>query len=132
MAGAEVGGIAVSADEGMRVTLPKASAAVISQAKIVDYLLNPLHPDGAGKAQFFTGLGFDRSDWQRLASALRRLAETTPVARSMESQHGMKYIIEGALGTPNGRFVQVRTVWIVDGGDDVPRFVTAYPCDRGS
>lgn len=33
--------------------LPNASTAELSREKIVGYLLNPEHPDGAGKAAFF-------------------------------------------------------------------------------
>jgi hypothetical protein len=33
--------------------LPNASSVEVSREKIVGYLLNPGHPDGAGKAAFF-------------------------------------------------------------------------------
>lgn len=52
------------------------------------------------------------------------------VEKSVESQHGRKYIVAGPLETPNGKLAHVRTVWIVDAGEDTPRLVTAYPRDE--
>jgi hypothetical protein len=45
----------------------------------------------------------------------------------MESTHGKKYIVDGTMETPTGKSPRVRTIWIVDGGETVPRLVTAYP-----
>ena len=112
--------------------LPNLENAVVSEEKITRYLLNSEHPDGAGKAAFFSALGFSAANWQELANALRRLAETTTVARSVESIHGKKYIIEGRLTSPCGKTPLVRTVWIVDQGGDIPRLVTAYPQEEGA
>jgi hypothetical protein len=39
----------------------------------------------------------------------------------------MKYISDGWMITPQGDRVKLRAVWIVDKGQDHPRFVTAYP-----
>jgi hypothetical protein len=105
--------------------LPHVEKAVISESKIVDYLLNPLHPDG--KAKFFSAAGFVASRWQELADAIRNLARATPVTSQLDSVHGRKYIVEGLIQTPVGSLALIRTVWIADGNDPVPRLVTAYP-----
>ena len=107
--------------------LPNAHLAVLERKKIVDYLLNPAHPDNAGKAPFFYALGFSLDDWQALAVALCQLAETNVVAKSMETSHGQKYVLDGRIGSPSGKKPLVRTIWIVDRGLDRPRLVTAYP-----
>ena len=107
--------------------LPHAELAVVEPAKITEYLLNPAHPDNGGKAAFFLALGFSHDDWQVLAAAFRTMAENLPVAISMASPHGQKYIVEGNIETPSGKTARVRTVWIVDRGVDTPRLVTAYP-----
>jgi hypothetical protein len=36
-------------------------------------------------------------------------------------------VIDGEIKTPTGVVVQLRTIWIIDAGEDIPRFVTAYP-----
>ena len=107
--------------------LPNADKGIVDREKIVDYLLNPAHADNGGMAGFFLSLGFSRKHWSALAAAFRRKAEAIEVAKSMESPHGRKYIVEGRLETPGDRRPWVRTVWIVDAGQDLPRLVTAYP-----
>ena len=111
----------------MRV--PGADTAIVSQEKIVGYLLNPLHPDGAGKAQFFDALGFHVDQWIALADALRNVIAAAEATSRVDSAHGTKYIVDGSIDTPSGRIVRVRTVWIVDAGESSPRLVTAYPSD---
>ena len=107
--------------------LPNAERAVVEREKIVEYLLNPAHPDNGGKATFFLGLGYNQDDWASLAAALCRLAVATEAAQSMETVHGTKYVLDGRLETPGGKAPLVRTIWIVDRGLDRPRLVTAYP-----
>ena len=110
--------------------LPNIDRVHISQAKTVEYLLSPTHPEGAGKAEFFAAMGFRHEEWQVLASALRQVARDFPVTKNMTSPHGWKYIIDGMLSTPSGRAPLVRTVWIIDAGADIPRLVTAYPKEQ--
>jgi len=112
------------------VKLPNIDRVQISQAKAVEYLLSPTHPEGAGKAEFFAAMGFRHEEWQTLAEALRQVARDFPVTKSMTSLHGRKYIIDGVLPTPSGRTPIVRTVWIVDAGTETPRLVTAYPKEQ--
>lgn len=107
--------------------LPKTDKLVVEREKIVDYLLNPAHPDNGGKAAFFEGLGFRRAEWEPLAAALRTLAAKAHVAQSTESPHGRKYVIVGPIESPSGKPALVQTIWIVDAGRDVARLVTAYP-----
>jgi hypothetical protein len=56
-----------------------------------------------------------------------RVGRDFPVTKSMTSAQGRKYIVDGALQTPVGQTVMVRTRWIVDEGETRPRLVTAYP-----
>lgn len=110
--------------------LPNVADAVIAEEKIIDYLLNLQHPDGAGKAKFFLELGFVAEAWSVLAAALQRIAVECEVIRSVDSVHGQKYTIDGRIETPCGQRPRVRTVWIVDLGALAPRLVTAHPLDK--
>ena len=110
-----------------KMKLPNAHLAVVEPEKIVAYILNSAHPDNGGKASFFLDLGFRQDEWELLAAAFRKVAERHPVAKSMASPHGPKYIVDGRIETPGGKTPWVRTVWIVDLGRDRPRLVTAYP-----
>jgi len=107
--------------------LPNANGAVVAQAKIRDYLLNPAHPDNGGKAAFFISLGFDREGAAVLADSFKELARHADVSAKLDSPHGQKYVLDGCLGSPSGRSATIRTIWIVDRGEDIPRLVTAYP-----
>src|SRR5437016_2132423 len=98
--------------------LPNPSAAVVAQEKICDYLLNPGHTDNGGKAAFFTSLGFDREEWATLADSFKELARNTDASVKLDSFHGQKYVLDGRLRSPTGRSAVVRTIWIVDRGED--------------
>ena len=110
--------------------LPHADQLEISQAKVVQYLLSSTHRAGRGKAGFFSAVGFQGAAWEMLADALRQQAQGNPVALSENTPFGIRYVIEGPLIAPNGRQLQVRTVWFIDEGGQLPRFVTAYPLKR--
>lgn len=105
--------------------LPNAGRAVVDLAKVTDYLLNASHPDNGGKAQFFVSLGLGEP--AALIEALSRVAVAGEVVVQAESPHGLKFVVDGTIQSPSGRQPTVRTVWIIDAGEDSPRLVTAYP-----
>lgn len=107
--------------------LPEAEQAIIERGKIADYLLNPGHPDNGGKAAFFGACGFHRDEWDALAHVFRSLAVTGEITKTLDSPHGMKYILDGKITTLTGHQCWLRTIWIVDSGSSQPRLVTAYP-----
>jgi hypothetical protein len=68
------------------------------------------------------------SSWQQLAADLRSLA-SLPAEPLESTEYGTKYAIIGPLTGLNERVAEIVTVWIILTGEDVPRFVTAYPKD---
>jgi hypothetical protein len=109
--------------------LPHGDQAPIHPSKRSDYLLSLSHPVGRSKAQFFRSLGCDETSVQLLEQGLLPIAETEEITTLVASPHGRKYTIEGRLQTqtPTRRVIAVRTVWIIENGQQAPRFVTAYP-----
>jgi hypothetical protein len=105
--------------------LPNLDKLVVEEAKIKAYLLSETNSDG--KYDFYIAFGFTPERWETLKTARIRHAITHDVKQTLETPHGIKYIIEGELQAPDGRTPQVRAVWIVDTGKDAPRLVTAYP-----
>ena len=110
--------------------LPHADRLGISKAKLAQYLLSSTHRAGKGKAEFFIAHGFTASASGELATALQQHAREHDVTLAEDTPFGIRYVIEGSLVAPNGRQLQVRTVWFIDEGGQVPRFVTAYPLKR--
>jgi len=72
-------------------------------------------------------MGYTQDRWERLSVDLREQHVSSDVDEVVETAHGRKYIIRANLKGPNGRSFPMMSIWIVLNGEDVPRFVTAYP-----
>ena len=107
--------------------LPYRENAFIPPPKLKDYLLSETHPIGKAKSKFFRGAGFNEMNLDMLEQGLLNMALAEDVIEVGSSPHGTKYILDGPVLTPTGRIVHIRTVWIIDTGQDRPRFVTAFP-----
>lgn len=107
--------------------LPGARRAWIDASKMRDYLLSPSHPVGRFKASFFVSLGYSQADWQRLRRDLMQHGASGSAMHGPSSPHGRKYEVRGTLVGPAGREAALVSVWIILHGEDVPRFVTAFP-----
>lgn len=107
--------------------LPYRENAFIPPSKIYDYLLSKTNPVGMWKARLFRSFGFDESNANLMEYGLLSIANSEEVIEIIPSLYGTKYAIDGLLQTPVGRFLQIRTIWIIDTGEIQPRFVTAYP-----
>ena len=109
------------------MALPNTESAQVDPEKLTEYLLSESHPVGRSKARFFRGVGFNESNVERLQWCLMEIARSQPVVESLSSCHGRKYVVDGAVTTPVGSQVTLRTIWIIEEGQIRPRFVTAYP-----
>jgi hypothetical protein len=110
-----------------KMKLPNRENAYIEPQKLYDYLLSKIHPVGMWKARFFRAHGFDETNSDLLKQQLMAIIHSEDVKDVTVSPFGTKYIIDGAIKTPAGSTVKVRTVWIIDEGEDRPRLVTAFP-----
>ena len=109
-----------------RKYLPKQGILQVDESKIVKYLLNDNHPEGKSKAKFFNGHGLKRDAWKSLQAALVAHGESRPIISTEASSHGVKYVLECAVETPDGRNACIRTVWVTE-ISGIFRLVTAYP-----
>ncbi|MEX1027794.1 MAG: DUF6883 domain-containing protein [Candidatus Paceibacterota bacterium] len=105
---------------------PDAEHAIVTEAKVRDYLLNPNHPVGGPKAVWFASIGYTMDTWQDLAGDLLRLARTVDDFVAKSSPFGVKYEVSGGIGRPGHRPADVISVWIVE-ENSLPRLITAYP-----
>src|SRR3954452_21790852 len=93
--------------------LPSGGYAIVSKAKICDYLLASNHPIGRFKAAFFFALGYTIDNWERLQADLLELAKSGEAFAGRENPYGKKYEVHGTLVGPSGRRADLVTVWIV-------------------
>jgi hypothetical protein len=105
-------------------------ACTVAPDKITKYLLDLDHIDGGPKARFFIGGGFSPDDPGALTEALKRhFRENRPTKRKPDSLGGERLVIDAPMQVPDGRNPKVRSVWGIDEGETVARFLTAYPID---
>ncbi len=107
--------------------LPNCLQAYIPPQKLSAYLLSETHAVGKAKAKFFRALGFNETNISILEQGLLIIAHSATVQEVVASPHGTKYVLEGVLETPDGTSPPIHTVWILETGEEYPRFVTAYP-----
>jgi hypothetical protein len=104
------------------------TTAIISRAKVTEYLLSSSHPIGRYKAAFFATLGYSKAApelFERDVAGLLR----GEIAELDVTEFGHKFSSRGLLTGPNGRHAYVMAIWIILSGEYSPRLVTAYPED---
>ncbi len=107
--------------------LPHLERAVVPKEKLTEYLLSESHPDGAPKAEFFLRFGYTVDNCQALAQALLNHASEHDILKEEVTPFGVRYVIDGPFTGADGRRPNLRSVWFIDTGTDLPRLVTAYP-----
>ncbi len=108
------------------MTVPNADRAIIAPEKITGYLLNVSHKRGGPKARLLLSLAYRPDDPRRLESDLRTQHLSLDVTRTSENAYGVVYEVEGPIRTPGGKNVRFCSIWQVDTGTDVPKFITMY------
>ena len=109
--------------------LPGAGTAWVEERKILKYLLDLTHPQGAAKARFFLGRGFAVETWTVMRDALIAQGTTNVVVRTIENEFGKRYTVECICPTPDATNPCIRSVWEVKPEDPRPRLITAHPFD---
>ena len=109
------------------VPIPNGARATIAAQKLTSYLLNPSHKRGGAKAKLLLSLGYQTDAPDALESDLRTQHLPLDPTRTSENPYGVAYEIEGPISTPGGRIVRFVSIWQIDTGSDVPRFITMCP-----
>lgn len=107
--------------------IPNAERAVIAAEKLTAYLLNPSHKRGAAKARLLLSLGYRTVAPEVLELDLRTQHLALDTTRTSANDYGVVYEIEGPITTPGGRKARFCSIWQIDTGSEVPRFITMYP-----
>lgn len=109
------------------MTVPHADRAIIAAEKLAGYLLNVSHKRGATKARLLLSVGYRSDAPQTLESDLRTQHLSLDATRTSTNAYGVVYEIEGPIRTPSGKTVRFCSIWQIDTGTQVPRFITMYP-----
>jgi hypothetical protein len=100
--------------------------AVVEDAKLLDYVLNPDHPVGRHHAVLFeTTLGITRANYSLLKEQLLRAAATVEIEAGKPSPFGQKFEMRFAASGPLGTR-PVLAVWMREVGRAGPRLITCY------
>ncbi|RZS53014.1 DUF6883 domain-containing protein [Sphaerotilus mobilis] len=106
--------------------LPNHDRAVIPEAKLSAYALNPDHEVGRHKARVFHAvLGMDQAQARQLETAIRDGLPQVPATRKHADQHGQRYVADVPVTGPAGT-AMVRTCWIVRETGGVPQLTSVY------
>jgi len=100
---------------------------IVDERKLVDYLLSVDHPAGRAKAAFFRRFGFTAAMPERLRQALLVHAMRATVLSEIDTPFGRKFVLDGPVYAPDGRAMNIRSVWFIELGEVSARLVTAYP-----
>ena len=106
--------------------VPNAGRAVIATDKLSAYLLNLSHRRGAAKARLLLNFGYRSDNPRALEADLRSQHLSLEVSDTSTNAYGIVYEIDGPITTARGRAVRFCSVWQIDTGADVPRFITMY------
>ena len=109
------------------MTVPNADQAIIAAAKLTTYLLNVSHKRGSAKARLLLSVGYRSDTPETLESDLRTQHLSLSTSRTSQNAYGVVYEIEGPIKTPTGKVVRFCSIWQIDTGTEVPRFITMYP-----
>jgi len=117
------------------VKLPNQKNASVSLSKISDYLISETHPVGKWKAKIFQSHGYTQKNIDSLRDGLLSIANEEEVndiiichrQKKDRSRPFCPNRPRSWVKTPSGKELNVKTIWIIDTGQEIPRFVTAYP-----
>jgi hypothetical protein len=107
--------------------LPGVSRALVEQQKIMEYLLNLAHEQGAGKARFFLARGFSLAEWPAFGEALIAQGANNQVTKMTQTEYGVRYHVDCHCPTPDGTNPCIRSVWEIAPDGRCPRLLTAHP-----
>ncbi len=115
-------------NDATRSELTFPNSGTIPLEKITSYLL--AHRNQDDKSQFLAQAGFTCDNPEVLLDAIRQHAATHEAVEDGENEWGTLLRVEGSLDGPNGRSLNVVTIWIRWATDGSVHFVTLKPWRR--
>lgn len=108
------------------MTLPNANRAFIDDRKLIEFCLNPEHPDGKNKARVFaSALGITQESFFVLKAAILEAMLIEPAVLQEETSRGQYWQVDFTLHYLE-KSALLRSAWIIRKGEDFPRLITCY------
>lgn len=105
--------------------MPNSYLASVSEDKIRGYLLNFNHPVGKDKARVLNSvLGFNYNNWNELSDVLYNAVQKNHASKITQTQYGVRYNVPIKAFGKKGKSMILDTVWQIDKGSNIPRFIT--------
>jgi|AntRauTorckE6833_2_1112554.scaffolds.fasta_scaffold133394_1 hypothetical protein len=106
------------------------SDTLISERKLKEYLLS--YRKRSDKSRWLGKAGYKSENWKRLEQDIRMQLLIREAVLVQENEFGDVYEITGELLGPNGKLLNVRSIWMNEYGTKLTKFITMYPLkDRG-
>jgi hypothetical protein len=99
--------------------------AVIPRKKISNYLLE-WRPEN-DKSQFLARAGYTVGQAEQLAIDIRQQLLALDAEFAETTEYGDLYRIAGTLTGPNGQTLRVVSIWMIESGTNITKFITLYP-----
>ena len=99
--------------------------ATIDIKKVRDYFLAPRKRND--KSKWLARAGYIQQEWYLLEQDLRDYILPLEADFKENTDYGEIYTIDGPLKGPNGKILNVRTVWMVEKETKVTKLITMYP-----
>lgn len=99
---------------------------IIPDDKLLDYCLNPSHPDGKHKARVFkSALNIDQTNFEVLKIAIIRKIKNVDVNLLEQNDFGSLYYADLSITNEN-LSAMVRTCWIIKIDENFPRLTSCF------
>ncbi len=106
--------------------MPNAISASTAQEKIKGYLLNSNHSVGKDKARVINSvLGYHQENWNILSDKVFDAVQTAEIDKIADTEYGIRYTVPVRITGEKGKSMVLNTVWQVDNGSNIPRFITS-------
>jgi hypothetical protein len=106
--------------------LPNAEKAVVEIAKLQDYCLSTVHPEGRHKARVcYSVLDLGSRDVKELRVALLAAARENEAIATDQDAYGQRYVVDFVMRR-GGWEATVRSSWIIRTLEDFPRLTSCF------
>ena len=97
----------------------------IGVEKLTQYLL--VQKSRNDKSKFLEQAGYTLTNWEILETDLRSLFMNGIIIFEEETEYGKIYSVSSKLIGPNGKELEIKTIWMRDEKKAQTKFVTLYP-----